>query len=202
MLPTSDSIAHASLRSELPSGEALLWSGRPGGSLLTASDVKNVLGSLASLSVFAFAAFGFLSSGIFGLEIGAPSFELLTDWIFSPYGAILLPLVLYGVFGHYVTEAARRRNTFYGVAHDRLVISSGLLRRNTRSLDIRSLSDIRLDEKPDGSGTISFGAPEEQPKSWWGNDVPRPVSPGFERIPDARRVYETIRTAQRQALER
>ncbi len=202
MLPPSDSIAHASLRSELPSGEALLWSGRPGGGLLTASDVKSMLGSLVSLSVFAFAAFGFLSSGILGVEADALSFEVLTDWLLSPYGVVLVPFVLYGVFGRYITDAVRRRRTFYGVAHDRLVISSGLLGRNTRSLDLCSLSDIRLDEKPDASGTIFFGAPEEQSKSWWGNDVPRPISPGFERIPDARRVYETIRAAQRRALER
>lgn len=201
MLPLSDNAADASLRSEL-SGESLLWSGRPGGGLLTASDVRGIFGSLVSSGVFAFAAFGLLSSGIFGLELGRLFFGSAAGWLLSPYGAVLALVLLCGVFGRYLTDAARRRRTFYGITPDRLIITSGLLRRNTRSLDLRTLSDVRLDEKPDGTGSIIFGAPEEPSSSWWGHDVPRPLSPGFERIPEARRVYETIREAQRRALER
>ncbi len=202
MLPSPDSVADASLRDELPPGQSLLWSGRPGGGLLTASDVKGVLGGAVSLGVFAFAVFGLLQSGIFGIELGSLSFGSVAGWLFSPYGVVAAIIVLYSVFWRYLVDAARRRRTFYGVTNDQVIISTGLFGRNTRSVDLRSVSDLRLDEKPDGTGSITFGAPEEQPHSWWGHNSLRPLSPQFERIPQARKVYETVRDAQRRASER
>jgi hypothetical protein len=87
---------------------------------------------------------------------------------------------------------------------ERIVILSGILNRNVKTLNLRSLSDINLTLRGDGRGTITFGP--AHPMSWWyaGAWWPRSgkyATPGFEMIEDARAVYVQIRQAQKRGLE-
>jgi hypothetical protein len=59
-----------------------------------------------------------------------------------------------------------------------------------------------MDEKSDGSGTITFGA--TNPMSRWSGGMSFPgwgqqFTPNFELITEAKKVYEIIRNAQRQS---
>ena len=68
------------------------------------------------------------------------------------------------------------------------------------SLDLRTLSDVTLHERPDGSGTITFGPVAPFAALYAGMAWPGvPQAPSFEMIPDVRRVHAIIRDAQRAA---
>jgi hypothetical protein len=97
-------------------------------------------------------------------------------------------------------DAAQRVKTYYAITNERVLIVSGLLMRNVRTLSLKTLSDINLGVKGNGSGTITFGP--SHPMSFWYSNFSWPgmgryTSPAFEMIDDARRVYELIRQAQR-----
>jgi len=86
------------------------------------------------------------------------------------------------------------------VTSDRIIISSGVIAPSSKSLNLRTLSDLTLQERPDGTGTIAFGAAPAFAGMFGGASWPGvPQTPSFEMIPDARRVYALIRDAQRAA---
>ena len=126
---------------------------------------------------------------------GAPVFF----WLFG------VPFVLIGlhlIFGRFFTDARTRTYTFYGVTNDRIIITSGKHNKRTQSLSLSTLGDITLDERADGSGTITFAA--ANPLGRFGNfgampggGTGRQTPPSFEMIPQAKKVYEMIRGAQR-----
>ena len=170
---------------ELGSGERLLWCGQPQqGIAFRRSDLLMVPFSLM------WGGFAFFWEYSAWSTQNAPLFFVLWG----------IPFVLVGVYiiaGRFVVDAKQRERTVYGVTDERVVILSGLLLRRVKSLRVRSLSDISLDEAPGGTGTISFG-PANVFSAWWSGTswpgVPQP--PRFDLIPQARSVYEVIRKAQ------
>jgi hypothetical protein len=121
-------------------------------------------------------------------------------WLFG------VPFVLIGlhlIFGRFFTDARTRAQTFYGLTNDRILITSGKHGKRVQSLSLSTLGDITLDEREDGSGTITFAA--ANPPGRFGNfgtwpgasATPRQLPPSFEMIPQAKKVYEMIRGAQR-----
>jgi len=175
------------LRSVLDHGERQLWVGTPRrGIVLRASDALLIP---FSLMWGGFAVFWETTA----VRHGAPT-------IFVLWG---IPFVLMGVYlviGRFFIDAARRAHTTYAVTNDRIIIEVdriGPLPGSTRSLSLRTLGELQLRERGDGTGTITFGS---QPfgglgagASWPGS----PQLPAFDVVPDARRVYDVIREAQR-----
>jgi Bacterial PH domain len=114
-----------------------------------------------------------------------------------------VPFVLIGLYliaGRFFADAQLRSKTYYGLTTERVVIVGGLFSRTTKSLQLRTLSDVSLSESSGGLGTITFGpvAP------WWAGSAGWPsyrrqLSPSFDSIAAARDVYEKIRVAQKQA---
>jgi hypothetical protein len=177
------------IESQLSPNERLLWSGQPRqGFLLRAADAYLIPFSLlwGGFAIF------WESSVILG---GAPFFFMIWG----------IPFVLVGlhmIIGRFFVDAKQRRKTYYGVTNERVIIVSGLFSRKVKSLNLRTLTDVSLDEKSDRSGTITFGA--ASPLSWWSGGTSFPgwgpqATPSFELIPEAKKVYEIIRNAQRQA---
>jgi hypothetical protein len=81
-----------------------------------------------------------------------------------------------------------------------MIIQSGLFTSTIKSLNLRTLSDVTLSERGNGSGTITFGLAYRG--SAWGNGLRwpgMPEMPMFDSITSARSVYDTIRDAQRAA---
>ncbi len=128
------------------------------------------------------------------VAVGAPVFFLL-------FGALFVVVGCYLIVGRFFFDARQRYTTFYAVTDERAIIVSGLLSRTVRSMDLRTLGEMALSERRDGSGTIVFG--NASPFDWMlGGIAGWPGSGGrlasrFELIPDVRSVYETIRNAQR-----
>lgn len=142
------------LQREMAPRERLLWSGRPrGGIFLRPSDAYMIPFSLlwGGFAVF--------------WEVGV----LTTDapFFFKLWGVPFVLVGLYIVFGRFFVDARLRGRTYYGVTNERVIIVSGLFSRSVKSLNLRTLTDVTLEEKPDGTGTITFG-PSAAPYRWAG----------------------------------
>ena len=117
-------------------------------------------------------------------------------FFFKLWGAPFVLVGLYFVFGRFIADAAERRKMVYGLTNERVLIISGLFRRQVKSLNLRTLPEMSLSERPDGTGTITFG-----PSSAYGRvgSGSRQTAPTFEGIASARVVYEQLRQAQKTA---
>ena len=172
---------------ELSSGERLLWSGQPrGGIRLRGSDVFVIPFSILWCR-FAI----FWESMV--VRQGAPAFMMF-------WGIPFILVGLYFVFGRFFVDALSRAKTFYGVTNERVIIITGLFSREVKSLNLRTLTDVSLSERNDGSGTIFFGTVYPMGRwmpagSWPG--AGRYAPPAFDMVDQAKRVYETIRQAQK-----
>jgi hypothetical protein len=174
------------IRQELGPQEQLLWSGQPRqGLALRSSDALMIP---FSLLWGGFAVFW----EVMVINSGGPLFMKL-------WGIPFVLVGLYIIVGRFFVDAWQRGKTTYGVTSERVMIISNSFGRKVKSLNLRTLSDITLTQKSDGSGTITFGAADKNP--WWnagglGGGRGRPAPPSFEMIQDAKKVYDIIREAQ------
>jgi hypothetical protein len=175
--------AKVKIQDELYSNEVLLWSGQPSSGIrFRASDLFVIPFSLLWGGFACFWEGSVISHGI--------SF-------FALWG---IPFVLVGnymVWGRFLVDAWQRSNSFYAVTNQRIIIISGLLNRKVKSLNLNTLFDISMDQKSDGSGTITFGPSQPFSRvyiaSWPGVDH---STPSFEMIAEVKEVYKIIHDVQ------
>jgi len=177
------------LRDTLSKDEKLLWAGRPETGLkLRPSDAVLIPFSLMWCG-FAI----FWESTVFFTD--APFF-------FKLWG---IPFVLVGLYitvGRFIIDILQRKNTIYGITNDRVIIRSGIFSKQTKSLNIRTISDITFKEKSDGSGTISLG-PTGLGQSMlfagnnWSTWSRAKSTPSLEFIGQVRKVYNILIERQR-----
>ena len=164
----------------LDSNEKLIWTGQPKkGIVFRTADLF-----LIPFSLFwcGFAIFWFVSA----LLSGVPFFAL--------FGVPFVIIGLIFVFGRFIIDAKQRANTFYALTEERIIIKSGIYKISIKSLNLKTLSDIELEEKSNSSGTISFG-PKYRLMYWRNglNWMPGAnETPEFQLIEDARKVYKLI----------
>lgn len=181
------------IESQLAPGERLLWFGKPRqGFYFGAGDIFIFL-------------FSFVWSGF--VWLGTILLWTSIEELFPKLAITALALFgLYMIIASFLSDAAQRRKTFYAVTNWRVVIISGLFRRRLNSFDLRTLADMKLTrENDDGSGTIIFDEIKVNSMAGWVNrDVVKRgrtnfiYIPKFDRIQQARSVYETIREAEKQ----
>jgi hypothetical protein len=181
--------AERRISAHLDAHERLLWTGVPQqGILFRRTDLFLVP---FSLMWGGFAIFWETSV----LTTGGPTF-------FALFGIPFVLVGLYLIGGRFLVDAWQRGGMAYGVTGQRIIIVSGVFSRTIKSLQLRTLSDITLDEKADGRGTIRFGPSSGMGQWYEGTSWPgagSSVSPAFELIPNAREVYNQIREAQKDA---
>lgn len=94
---------------------------------------------------------GVIAWVIIGFSMGAPL------WFTASIG---IPGVVTGFFllyGRFMIDAIKRKNTIYGLTENNIIIQSGLFKQRVTLINISSISSIVLrNEKKDGSGTISI----------------------------------------------
>ena len=179
-------LADSILGPQLSAGERLLWSGQPRrGIVFRGHDIF-----LIPFSIMwgGFAIFWESSA----MQSNAPFF-------FKLWGIPFVLMGLYIIFGRFIADSHNRNHTFYGVTDERIIIVSGLFSRQTKSLNLRTLTDVSMTERSDGSGTITFGAVHPMgsffPASSWPG-AGRYAPPSFDLIDSAKEVYGIIRSAQ------
>jgi len=126
---------------------------------------------------------------------GAPLFFVL-------WGIPFVLVAIYITVGRFFADARVRANTFYGLTDRRAIIMSGMWLRATTSLPLRVLTDISVEERSNGTGTIHLG--RQQPFAAWYAGMQWPgmakyQTPSFDQIPDVRRVYAQFMETQRSA---
>jgi PH (Pleckstrin Homology) domain-containing protein len=178
-------------RSQLGRNEKLLWSGQPrGGIKLRAADALMIP---FSVMWGGFAIFWEMSV----LKQGAPGF-------FALWGIPFVLVGLYLIVGRFFVDAWQRSRTYYALTNERAIIVSGLLGQKVKSLPLRTMSDITLTERPDGSGSIALG-PASGPYGWMTESgwpgMGRYQPPTFEMIENVRQVHTLLRDAQTSATE-
>jgi hypothetical protein len=119
--------------------------------------------------------------------------------VFPLFGIPFVAIGLYFIFGRFFADAAQRKRTIYAITNQRVIIRSGVFGRTTKSLNLRTLSDVTLSEKRDSTGTITLGPTIGwyswfQGTSWPGMGKYQP--PMFDSITDAKNVYDLLRKAQ------
>lgn len=175
------------LREQLNAGERLLWTGIPKQGVTFSSSDKFLIPF--SLVWGGFAIFWETTS----IVMGAPFF-------FSLFGVPFVLIGLYLIVGRFFADARRRKYTFYGLTNTRILIKSGAKTKTIKSLNIKALSDITLNENADGSGTIYLSGegnylPMGRNTSWPGMASKAPAA--LEMITDVRSVYKQITDLQR-----
>jgi hypothetical protein len=178
----------SAIEQQLGSGERLVWSGEPRRGLCCRP-------TDAFLIPFSLLWCGFaIFWETMALTKAAPIF-------FRLWGVPFILIGLYMVFGRFFVDARTRERTFYGVTSERIIIVSGILSRQTKSMQLGTLSDISLTERADGSGTITFGPQNPMargfPAGWPG--AGQYAAPAFDMIDNAKEIYELIRQTQKAA---
>lgn len=171
--------------------ERLLWAGRPKrGFLLRAEDIWLIPFSL----VWSFIPISGLVSAI---SSGEGQMGIVN--------VLFLTMGFYLLIGRFLVDIWLRSRTYYGLTNERALIVNGLISSEARSINLKTLSDLKLTQRGSGNGTIELGKPKF---SFFGarstRAMPLPgtgqyVTPAFEMITDVRRVYDLIIQAQHQA---
>lgn len=180
--------AELEISRHLESGESLLWSGVPRqGFLLRAVD--------AFLIPFSLLWGGFVFFWeVSALAAGAPNF-------FALFGLPFILVGLYLIAGRFYVDARMRANTYYGLTDRRIIIVSGLFTRTTNTLPLRTLNDVSVQERNDGSGTIQFG--RSLFPSWYAGmrwpGMTQSQAPSFDLIDNAKQVHDLVMKAQQAA---
>jgi len=180
----------SSIEQELEPGERLLWKGRPRGGLrLRGSDLYLIPFTL----VWGGFAIFWEAMALFGIsKTSAPGV------LFPIFGIPFVLFGLYFIFGRFFVDAKLRESAEYAVTNRRAIIASGIFSRNVRSINLQTTPEITLIERPDRSGTITFGSPSAAYGRWGQRDLLFPGTssqPAFDMIDDARTVYGIIEKA-------
>jgi hypothetical protein len=168
------------LKPILGDSEILLWSGRPKKGLVFRS--SDIIVIPFSILWCGFAIFWEVSVA------GSNGPVLFVLW-----GIPFVLIGLYLTIGRFYFDARKRGSTLYGISKERIIIKSGWWKPEIKSLNIRTLSDVTLNQRPDGSGTITLG-----PTLYWHGMMSGTASPGMkmppclELIPNAKEVFNLI----------
>jgi len=180
------------LQYELVDDEKLIWTGRPGLGMI----FRKIDWFLIPFSVIWFG----------GVLLAMIAMVFSTSDNQSPPFPVFLffiPFLLIGsfiTFGRFLIDKRRRANTIYAITSDRIIIKSGMFSKKVNSFNIKTLSNLSVDEKSDGTGSIAFGQNNfmfgMMSGMMWQGMGTRFV-PSFELIEDVRNVYNIILKLQR-----
>ncbi len=189
------------IQEHLAPKEKLAWAGKPKtGIAFRTSDILLIPFSIIWCGFALFweaTAIGITSGTIF--KNGNSESMSFLSLIFPLWGIPFVLFGLYFVFGRFWVDAKRRERCYYGVTDERIIILSGLFHCTTKSISIKNITDLSLDEKANGTGSITFG-PSSPFASWFsGWNWPGTgfnSTPSLELINDAKQVYGIIRDIQ------
>lgn len=168
-------------RKMLAPDEELLWTGVPGrGIVFGMFDIYMIPFSLLWCG---FAIFWEITA----ITMGAPFF-------FALFGLPFVAAGLYLVFGRFIADIRRRKNTIYALTNKRIFIRSGKNAQTFKTIELKTISEVVLKLKANGTGSLYFSA-HGSPHSLLTSSafIPGITSlPAFELIEDVQEVYNKI----------
>lgn len=174
------------LRPNLSLDEKLIWTGKPKTGIIFRS------------SDFFLIPFSLLWGGF---AIFWESTVIMTDapFFFKLWGIPFVLVGLYITIGRFFIDAKKRANTIYGITSDRIIIKSGIFEKDIKSLNIRTLSDVTINQKTDNTGTITLGPTDSRSSMMQGIEWPGvKQTPRLEFVENVKSVYDKILELQRQ----
>ncbi len=170
--------AHRILEARIEESENLLWADQP---------IQGIQFTLSDIFMIPFTVIwcGFAIVWEILAFIGeAPFFFLI-------FGGIFVVIGLYMVFGRFLYSSYQRKNTFYGITQERILI---LKSSSLTSHELASLPQTTLSEGKNSNGTITFGNPPFYQKwfadlGWLGANT----SQDLDQISNVQEVYKLIR---------
>jgi hypothetical protein len=178
-------------RDELNPGERIIWTGQPQqGFLFRPADIFLIPFSLIW--------------GGFAIVLESAAISQGAPFFFTIWGIPFVLVGLYFIAGRFFVDKAQRSKTFYALTNERVIIVSGFINQNVKTLNLKTLSEINVSTKRNGSGTITFGA--THPMSWlytgggWPTMGRYHSAPSFEIIEDAKKVYQQVKRLQREGV--
>lgn len=175
----------------LDPGETLLWTGAPANGLRFTP--RSLLISLGSLFLLGFAVLWTALAGV-GVWSGdwreESGFLRVFAIAFPLFGLPFIAAGLYGVIGHYITDAHNRARTRYALTDRRALIAVNGRQRMLRSWPI--LRDTVVDFHPGPEASIRFATEVHVDSE--GDKTHTRI--GFDRIPDGEAVMRLIRQIQ------
>jgi len=186
----------ASIGADLSADEQVLWIGQPRqGLMLRAMDAVMAPLTLAVAVVVGFLCWYWFSSWI----AGALHTERSGFWFINGLFIFLVLLVFYILVGRFFTDAWQRAKIHYALTSERLIIARSPARSRMQSVNLRTLPNPSLFEGKDGCGIVWLSPAPYWKRMTAGNvfDINNP--PYLDTIPDAQRVYQLIRDAQKRA---
>ena len=175
-----DLSATTAVQPYIQSGEKILWAGRPGqGPRLQSSDVFLVPFSLM---------WG-------GFAIFWESQAVKTDGPFfmKLWGIPFVLIGLYLIVGRFFWDSLVRSKQIYALTNQRLIILRG---RSLKSSSLRSLPQLNLSTRSDGSGTIDFGQPSMGRSNNFSGWSSSSSGTSFQFLNNADAIYALIIKAQ------
>lgn len=162
--------------------EELLWTGQPRQGLI-------LRGYDLFLVPFSLLWGGGILVG-FGSAIlsGAPGF-------INPIFFFFVAVAFYITIGRFLIDAYMRAKTTYGITNRRIIIQNEGIGGKTHSYDLKTLSNLSVEQGRNGRGTVTIGPPPYGRMNMRGFTFPGMgtyEAPAFEQIPNAQQVYELI----------
>jgi hypothetical protein len=190
------------IQEELLNDEIVLWSGQP---------LRSVVFHRSDWYAIPFNLLwgGFAIFWEAGATNHSPFSSLKSDnaLFFALWGIPFVIMGQYLIWGRFLYAAWKKGSTYYAVTTRRvLVVTSGATRKSVSSY-LRTIDSISITVRQDGIGMLEFSPEPERLVTAWNA---RPSRRGLELdidlsrlvfydIPDARRVYELIQTARKDA---
>ncbi len=171
------------LRRNLLPGEKILWEGEPYKGVV----LRPIEAFLIPFSLLWGGFAVFWNVGVWTTD------QKISDFPFKLFGLPFLVAGLYFTFGRFLVDMRMRRNLRYAVTDRRVLI----FKRNTsmsKSIDIKRIPTLELNERADGSGTIRFG-PATSMFDGRNFGIWQPTSdatPQFIRVQNVRSVYDLV----------
>ena len=169
------------ITAELQRGERLIWYGKPPqGIRLRSSDIFLIPVSLLWCGFAFFWEYSVIKTGFI---------------LFIIFGIPFVIMGLYVIIGRFFFDSLQREKTYYGLTDQRVLIVSELFGKKTKSLNLKTLTDISKSGKSKASGIITFGK-DDPHYSWLSNSIGfgigSKIEPCFELSDNVNNVYNMI----------
>ncbi len=183
----------AIITGELEAGETVLWSAQPRqGIILCSSDALMI-------------PFSLLWGG-FALSWEYEVISSDAPWLMAFLGLPFVVIGLYLIAGRFYYDAMLRKKTFYGITERRIIMLSGIWKKQALYISIIDIESVTAVKNSNGSGEIILGPADDQAaeaiNSAFQNQVPIPgqeaTSPRLNNLVNVDTPYAIIQKLRRQ----